>query len=85
MVLLSSRLPQPLFGSLSRGSDPELALLISTRREGITRFIERGLNLIEASAISGHRDLRMLKRYVVPSQTTLLAKLDRTETALKSF
>jgi integrase len=52
------------------------------RREGITRFIERGLNLIEASAISGHRDLRMLKRYVVPSRAALLAKLDRAETAL---
>jgi integrase len=51
------------------------------RREGITRFIERGLNLIEASAISGHRDLRMLKRYVVPSRTLLLAKLDRADTS----
>ena len=51
------------------------------RREGITRFIERGLNLIEASAISGHRDLRMLKRYVVPNRAALLAKLDRVDTA----
>jgi integrase len=52
------------------------------RREGITRFIERGLNLIEASTISGHRDLRMLKRYVVPSRRALLAKLDRGEAEL---
>jgi len=52
------------------------------RREGITRFIERGLNLIEASTISGHRDLRMLKRYVVPSRRALLAKLDRAEAEL---
>jgi integrase len=47
------------------------------RREGITRLIERGLNLIEASSVSGHRDLRMLKRYVVPNRTAILAKLDR--------
>jgi integrase len=47
------------------------------RREGVTRFIERGLNLIEASSVSGHRDLRMLKRYVVPSHAALITKLDR--------
>jgi integrase len=49
------------------------------RREGVTRLIERGLNLIEASSVSGHRDLRMLKRYVVPSRAGILAKLDRGE------
>jgi integrase len=48
------------------------------RREGVTRLIERGLNLIEASSVSGHRDLRMLKRYVVPSRAAILAKLDRS-------
>lgn len=47
------------------------------RREGVTRLIERGLNLIEASSVSGHRDLRMLKRYVVPNHAGMLAKLDR--------
>ena len=49
------------------------------RREGVTRLIERGLNLIEASSVSGHRDLRMLKRYVVPSRTAMLAKLDQSD------
>jgi integrase len=52
------------------------------RREAITRLIEGGFNLIEASAVSGHRDLRMLKRYVVPSRTVLLAKLDKGRLAL---
>lgn len=47
------------------------------RREGTTRMIERGLNLIEASSVSGHRDLRMLQRYVVPSHAAMLAKLDK--------
>ena len=46
------------------------------RREAVTRFIERGLNLIEAAHISGHRDVRMLRRYVVPQVSTLLVKLD---------
>lgn len=63
----------------SRAGVPDLRFH-DLRREGITRFIEFGLNLIEASAISGHRDLRMLKRYVVPSPSALLAKLDRAET-----
>lgn len=33
------------------------------RHEGVSRLIERGFNLIEAASVSGHRDLRMLKRY----------------------
>jgi hypothetical protein len=45
-------------------------------------MIERGLNLIEASAVSGHRDLGMLKRYVVPSRAVLIAKLDKGHLAL---
>jgi integrase len=49
------------------------------RREAITRFIERGLNIIEASYISGHRDVRMLSRYVAPQVESLIAKLDRIE------
>lgn len=48
------------------------------RRKAITRFIERGLNMIEASYISGHRDVRMLSRYVVPQVEILLAKLDHS-------
>jgi len=33
------------------------------RHEAISRFVERGLNLIEVAAISGHSGLDMLKRY----------------------
>ena len=67
----------------SRAGVPDLRFH-DLRREGITRFIERGLNLIEASAISGHRDLRMLKRYVVPSRAALLAKFDRAEAEFRT-
>ena len=33
------------------------------RHEAITRLFERGLNIAEVSAISGHKELRMLQRY----------------------
>jgi integrase len=49
------------------------------RREAITRFLERGLNLIETSQISGHRDIRVLRRYVVPDLRLMLRKLDKSD------
>ena len=33
------------------------------RHEGTSRFFEKGLNVMEAATITGHKDLRMLKRY----------------------
>ena len=33
------------------------------RHEGISRFFEIGLSVVEVAVISGHRDLRMLSRY----------------------
>lgn len=33
------------------------------RHEGVSRLLERGLNVIEVSTISGHKELRMLQRY----------------------
>lgn len=33
------------------------------RHEGISRLVERGLNLLEVSAVSGHKTMQMLKRY----------------------
>ena len=33
------------------------------RHEAISRLFERGLNIAEVSAISGHKELRMLQRY----------------------
>ncbi|WP_273725085.1 site-specific integrase [Brucella gallinifaecis] len=33
------------------------------RHEAISRLLEKGLNVIEAATISGHKELRMLQRY----------------------
>lgn len=33
------------------------------RHEAVSRLFERGLNVMEVSSISGHKELRMLKRY----------------------
>jgi integrase len=33
------------------------------RHEAVTRLFERGLNVVEVAAISGHKELKMLQRY----------------------
>lgn len=33
------------------------------RHEAVSRLFERGLNVMEVSTISGHKELRMLRRY----------------------
>ena len=33
------------------------------RHEAVSRLFERGLNIVEVSAISGHKEMRMLQRY----------------------
>ncbi len=33
------------------------------RHEAVSRFFEKGLNTMEVALITGHQDLRMLKRY----------------------
>tara|TARA_B100000530_G_scaffold315469_1_gene245113 strand:- start:153 stop:608 length:456 start_codon:yes stop_codon:yes gene_type:complete len=33
------------------------------RHEATSRFFEKGLNVMEVAAITGHKDLRMLQRY----------------------
>lgn len=45
------------------------------RHEGVSRLFERGLNMIEVSSISGHRDLRILKRYTHLSADDLVQRL----------
>lgn len=45
------------------------------RHEGVSRLFERGLNIVEVSSISGHRELRMLKRYTHLSADDLVARL----------
>ncbi|KIQ01088.1 DNA recombinase [Agrobacterium tumefaciens] len=45
------------------------------RHEGVSRLFERGLNVIEVSSISGHKEMRMLKRYTHLSADDLVARL----------
>lgn len=45
------------------------------RHEGVSRLFERGLNVIEVSTISGHSELRMLKRYTHLNADDLVGRL----------
>ncbi|MBT2971885.1 MAG: tyrosine-type recombinase/integrase [Candidatus Thiodiazotropha sp. (ex Ctena orbiculata)] len=45
------------------------------RHEATSRFFEKGLSIMEVSAITGHKDLRMLKRYTHIRPEYLVKKL----------
>jgi integrase len=45
------------------------------RHEAVSRFFEKGLNVVEVSTISGHKELRMLQRYAHLRATDLAARL----------
>jgi len=45
------------------------------RHEATSRFFEKGLNVIEAASITGHKSLTMLKRYTHLNPTDLAKKL----------
>ena len=45
------------------------------RHEATSRFFEMGLNIMEVSSITGHKDLSMLKRYTHLKAEDLAKKL----------
>lgn len=45
------------------------------RHEATSRLFERGLNIMEVAAITGHKDLRMLRRYTHLNASQLAEKL----------
>lgn len=45
------------------------------RHEATSRFFERGLNIMEVAAITGHKDLKMLRRYTHLNPSELAEKL----------
>ena len=45
------------------------------RHEATTRLFERGLNIMEVSSVTGHKDLRMLRRYTHLRAEDLAQKL----------
>lgn len=53
------------------------------RHEAISRFFELGLNVMEVSAISGHKTLSQLKRYSHLHVEHLLTRLDATRSVAK--
>lgn len=51
------------------------------RHEAVSRLFERGFNVMEVAAISGHKTLAMLQRYTHLQAPDLLARLDATQSA----
>ena len=45
------------------------------RHEATSRFFEKGLNIMEVASITGHKDLRMLRRYTHLKAEDLAKKL----------
>lgn len=45
------------------------------RHEAISRFLEKGLTIVEAAEVSGHRTLSVLKRYAHADVQRIAAKL----------
>ena len=45
------------------------------RHEATSRIFEKGLNVMEVAAITGHKDLRMLQRYTHLRAEDLAVKL----------
>lgn len=46
------------------------------RHEAISRFVEKGLNLLEVASISGHKTMTMLMRYTHLNASSLASRLD---------
>lgn len=47
------------------------------RHEAVSRFFEKGLNVMEVASISGHKTLQMLRRYTHMQVDNLILKMDR--------
>ena len=46
------------------------------RHEAVSRLFERGMNVMEVSAVSGHKSLSQLKRYTHLKPADLLLKMN---------
>jgi addiction module HigA family antidote len=55
--------------------------LHDTRHEATSSLFERDFNVIEAAAVTGHRDLKTLQRYTHLSASKLARKLDAPDAA----
>jgi len=64
-----------LWNSATRRADITDLRFHDLRHEATTRFFEKGLGVMEVAAITGHKDLRMLQRYVQLRPEDLAQKL----------
>jgi len=53
----------PAFRRATRRAGIEELRFHDLRHEATTRLFEKGLNIMEVASITGHKDLRMLRRY----------------------
>lgn len=53
------------------------------RHEATSQFFEKGLNVLEVAAITGHKSIQMLKRYTHIKPESLINKLDSRSSAVK--
>ncbi len=58
-----------------RRADIENLRFHDLRHEATTRLFEKGLNIMEVASITGHKDLRMLRRYTHLKAEDLAGKL----------
>ena len=72
---LSETALRGLWGRASRRAGIKGLHFHDLRHEGTSRLFEKGLNIMEVSAITGHKDLKMLKRYTHLKAEDLALKL----------
>ena len=53
------------------------------RHEATSRLFEKGLNLMEVASITGHQDLKMLKRYTHLRAEDLVGRLGQSSTSTR--
>lgn len=63
------------FGRAKERAGIKNVRLHDARHEGTTRFFDQGLNVMEVATITGHKELRTLKRYTHLSAERLSKKL----------
>ena len=59
----------------SKNGDARTVPLSKAAIQAASRFFEKGLRVMEAASVTGHKDLRMLKRYTHMEASRLAAKL----------
>jgi len=63
------------FARLTKRAGIEGLRFHDLRREGVSRMLEKGLNIVEVSQVSGHKTLSMIQRYAAPRAEDIAMKL----------